>query len=144
MRRATLVLLAGLTSVTLLPSGQQAATASCAAPYITNAEHLVLHQGSIVEVDGAAFANGCQDNGSCSVTLGCTKCDYGPEPTPMVDITLSLQQNGRTGPLGSADAHTSRDGFGEVTWAVVIPTGVKPGRATLLPEGGEPTKVRIR
>jgi hypothetical protein len=144
MRPATVVLLVVLTSVTLLPFGQQAATASCAAPYLTNAEHLVLHQGSLVKVDGAGFANGCQDTGSCSDTLGCTRCDYGPEPTPMVDINLSLQQNGRTWPLGTADAHAAQDDFGAVTWAVEIPSGVRRGWATLVPEGGQPMKVSIR
>jgi hypothetical protein len=144
MRPATVVLLVVLTSVTLLPIGQQAATASCAAPYLTNAEHLVLHRGDHVEVDGAAFANGCRDTGSCSVTLGCTRCDYGPEPTAMVDIDLSLQQNGRAWLLGTADAQAARDDFGAVTWAVEIPSGIKRGGATLVPEGGQPTKVTIR
>lgn len=145
MRPATMALLVMLTSVTLLPFGQQAATASCAGPYLTNVEHLVLHRGTVVEVDGAAFADGCQDVGSCSSTLGCTTCDYGPEPTPMVDINLSLRQSGRTWPLGSADAGAAQDNeLGQVTWAVEIPSGVKPGRATLVPEGGQPTKVRIR
>jgi hypothetical protein len=145
MRPAALVLLVVLTSFTLLPFGQQAATASCAAPYITNAEHLVLHQGSVVEVEGAAFANGCQDNGSCSDTLGCTRCDYGPEPTPMVDILLSLRQSGRIWPLGIADARAAQDDeLGQVTWAIEIPDGVKRGWATLVPEGGQPTRVRIR
>ena len=139
-----MVLLVVLTSVTLLPFGQEAATASCAAPYITNAEHLVLHQGSIVEVDGAAFADGCRDNGSCSDTLGCTRCDYGPEPSPMVDIDLSLRQGGHTWTLGTADARSGQDDLGEVAWAVDIPSDLKSGWATLVPEGGQPTKVRIR
>ena len=133
-----------LTSVTLLPSAQQAATASCAAPYLTSAEHLVLHPGRTVQVDGAAFANGCHDTGSCSDTLGCTRCDNGPEPTPMLDITLSLQQHGRTWTLGTADARAAQDDLGAVTWAVVVPNGVERGEATLVPEGGRPTKVTIR
>lgn len=144
MRPAAVVLLVTLTSVTLLPLGQEAATASCAAPYITNAERIVLRQNSIVEVRGSAFANGCQDTGGCSITFGCTSCSYGPEPTPMVDIKLSLQQRGRTWPVGIADARSERDDFGEVTWAVEIPNGVERGSATLVPESGEPTKVRIR
>ena len=146
MRPATVVLLVALTSATLLPFGQGGvATASCAAPYIANTEQLMLHRGSVVEVEGAAFANGCQDTGSCSATLGCESCDYGPEPTPLVDIQLSLRQDGRTWPLGTGDARTAEDDeLGQVTWVVEIPIGVKRGWATLVPEGGEPTKVRIR
>jgi hypothetical protein len=139
-----MVLLVALTSVILLPSGRQAATASCATPYITNTEHLVLHRGSIVEVEGAAFANGCQDNGSCSDALGCTRCDYGPEPTPMVEITLTLQQNGRSLPLGAADARAAQNDLGEVRWDAEIPTDLKIGWATLVPEHGQSVMVRVR
>jgi hypothetical protein len=144
MRPAPAILLAALTTATLLPFGQQPAVASCAAPYLTDADHLVLHQGTNVEIEGAAFADGCQDTGSCSATLGCSSCDYGPEPEPLSDITLSLRQNGRTWPLGTADARDTQDDFGAVTWAVEIPSGVKRGWATLLPEHGQPAKVRVR
>ena len=144
MRPATVALLLVLTSVTLLPFGQQAATASCAAPYLTDAEHLVLHRGKAVEVSGAGFANGCQDTGSCSTTLGCTKCDYGPEPTPMVDVELTLRQNGHTWLLDTADAQSGPDDLGAVTWAIELPGGVERGEATLVPQGGQPTKVAIR
>jgi hypothetical protein len=146
MRPASVVLLVALTSATFLPFGLGGvATASCAAPYIANAEQLMFYRGSAVEVDGAAFANGCQDVGSCSATPGCDSCDDGPEPTPMTDIDLSLRQDGRTWRLGTADARTAEDTeLGQVTWAVEIPSGMKRGWATLVPEDGQPTRVRIR
>ena len=144
MRPAPAILLAALITATLLPFGQQPAAASCAGPYLSDADHLVLHHGTSVEIDGAAFANGCQDTGSCSAMLGCSSCDYGPEPTPMNDITLSLRQHGRTWPLDTADARVTDDDFGAVTWEVQIPTDVKSGWATLVPEHGQPAKVRVR
>ena len=145
VRSASAVLLVALTSATFLPFGLGGvATASCAAPSIVNADQLVLHRGGAVEVDGAGFAGGCQDDGSCSATPGCDNCEYGPDPTPMADIHLSLRQDGRTWPLGTADAGTADDNeLGQVTWAVEIPSAVKPGRATLVPEGGQPARVRI-
>ena len=144
MRPAPAILLAALTTATLVPFGQQPAAASCAAPYLTDAEHLVLHRGARVEIDGAAFANGCQDTGSCSAVPGCGGCDYGPDPTPMSDLTLSLRQKGRTWPLDTADARATRDDVGTVTWVVDVPIKVKRGWATLVPEQGQPTKVRVR
>ncbi len=144
MRPAAVVLLVALTSVTLLPVGQEPATASCAGPYIADAEDLVLRRDGAVEVQGSAFANGCQDGGECSVMLGCTRCSYGPEPTPRVDITLLLRQRGRTWPVGVADARSGPDELGEVTWTVEVPSGARRGPATLVPDGAEPTTVRIR
>jgi cellulase/cellobiase CelA1 len=143
MRPAPAILLAALTVATLLPLGQHPAAASCAGPYLTDAGHLMLQRGTTVEIDGAAFANGCQDTGSCSAMPGCSSCDYGPDPTPMRNITLTLRQHGRTWPLGTADARVTQDGFGAVTWAVEIPADVKIGWATLVPEYGQPAKVRV-
>lgn len=144
MRPVPAILLAALTAATFLPWGQQPAVASCAGPYLIDLDHLVLHRGASVDINGAAFADGCQDTGSCTTTLGCTSCDYGPEPTPMSDITLSLRQHGRTWPLGTADARVTDDDFGAVTWGVEIPTDVRIGWATLVPEYGQRTKIRIR
>ncbi len=144
MRPAPAILLAALTTATLLPFGQQPAAASCAAPSLTGTDHLVLRHGASAEIDGAGFANGCQDTGSCSATPGCSSCDYGPEPKPMSGITLTLRQNGRTWPLGTADARATHDDFGAVTWAVELPMEVKPGRATLVPEYGQAAVVRVR
>ncbi len=144
MRPAPAILLAALTTATLLPFGQQPAAASCAAPYLTDTDRLVLHHGTTAEIDGAAFAHGCQDTGSCSATPGCSSCDYGPDPKPMSDITLTLRQHGRTWPIGTADARATHDDFGAVTWAVEIPMEVEPGWATLVPEYGQAAKVRVR
>ena len=144
MRPAPAILLAALTTATFLPFGQQPAAASCAGPYLTDPDHVVLHRGTSVDINGAAFAGGCQDTGSCTTTLGCTSCDYGPEPTPMSDITLTLRQHGHTWPLGTADARRTNDDSGAVTWTVDIPTDVKIGWATLVPEYGQPAKIRVR
>ena len=73
-------MLATLTAATLLPFGQQPAVASCAAPYLADADHLALHSGTSVEIHGVAFKDGCQDTGSCSAMPGCSSCDYGPSP----------------------------------------------------------------
>lgn len=142
MRPASAILLATLFAATLMPFGEEQAAASCAGPYLDNIDNLMARRGTTIEVEGAGFANGCQDTGSCSTTLGCTSCDYGPEPTPMQDISLTLQQRGHTWPLGTADA--TSDGLATATWTVKVPTEVKTGSATLVPEGGEPVKIRIR
>lgn len=144
MRRAPALLLAVLTAVTVLPSGPRPAEASCAGPYLTRAEDLVLHRGTSVEIDGVGFANGCQDTGACSSAPGCSSCDYGPAPTPMSDITLTLRQHGRSWPLGTADARVTRSVSGAVSWSVEVPVDVRTGRARLVPEHGQPVEVRVR
>jgi hypothetical protein len=144
MRPVPAILFAALTASTLLPVGGQPAAASCAGPYLVDADRLLLRRGSTVEIDGAGFADGCQDTGSCSSAFGCTSCDEGPGPTPMIDVTLTLRQHGRTWPLASADAGVKGNDFGAVTWAVEIPTDVRIGWASLVPKDGEPAKVRIR
>jgi hypothetical protein len=55
----------------------------------------------------------------------------------------SLRQSGRTWPLDSADARATHDDFGVVTRAFEIPTDVKSGWATLVPEHGQPAKVHV-
>jgi hypothetical protein len=144
MRPSSAVLLLLLASVIVLPLGQQSATASCAGPSLVDAEHLVLLRGATTEIHGERFANGCQDTGSCTETLGCTSCSYGPKPTPLSDIGLSLEQDGRTWTLGTADAHATQGDFGAVAWTVEIPGDVERGRATLVPDQGQPTIVRVR
>lgn len=142
MRPAPAILLATLTAAMLLPFGPEQATASCVGPHLDNVDHFMARRGTTIEIEGAGFMNGCQDTGSCSTTLGCSSCDYGPKPTPMRDIRLTLQQRGRTWPLGTADA--TSDGMATVTWTVKVPAGVKAGSATLVPEHGQPVKIRIR
>lgn len=144
MRPALAFLIVALLATTLLPFGEQPAVASCAAPYVVHPDRLVLHPGATVEVEGAAFADGCQDNGTCTDTLGCTHCDYGPEPTPMRNIALTLRQGGRSWPLGTADAGGGRGDLGQVTWTVEVPSGVKAGRAMLVAGESGPVRVRIR
>jgi hypothetical protein len=143
MRPVPAIVFAVLMTAILLPFGGQRAAGSCVGPYLLDVDRLVLQRGATVEVRGAAFAEGCQDTGSCSSTLGCTSCDHGPDPTPMSDVTLTLRQRGRTWPLGTADARVRRGDFGAVTWAIEIPTDVRTGWAILVPEYGEPAKVRV-
>ncbi|HXH80427.1 hypothetical protein [Nocardioides sp.] len=133
-------MLALLTAATFLPFGHEPAAASCASPYLTNVDDLVTRPGATVEIKGAGFANGCQDLGSCTTTLGCSECDYGAEPTPRSGITLTLRQQGRSWPLGTAEAGENAT----VTWTVDIPSEVKAGWATLVPEHGQRAKVRVR
>src|SRR3954468_16545935 len=81
MRAAPAILFTALMASTLLPMGEQRAAASCAGPHLVHTDRLTLQGGTTGEIEGAAYADGCRDTGSCSSTLGCTTCDYGPDPT---------------------------------------------------------------
>jgi hypothetical protein len=141
-------LLVAVVAATLLPFGQQTATASCAAPTITGSDAgsdgIVLRRGARVRIDGVGFVDGCQDTGSCTVAFGCTRCDHGPVPEPSRDVALRLRSDGRSWVLGVADARTGPDDRGAVTWIVDVPEQVAGGRAVLRPELGESVVVRVR
>ncbi|WP_243056260.1 hypothetical protein [Nocardioides sp. SR21] len=128
----------------IAPFPEAPASASCAAPYLMDAEGRVLQRGATTTVEGRAFVNGCQDSMSCSA--GCHACEYdSPPETPIEDVRLQLAQDGRTWDLDVADAGTERnDQFGWVTWTFAVPADATPGRARLIPEHGEPASIRIR
>ncbi|QIK66463.1 hypothetical protein G7072_08965 [Nocardioides sp. HDW12B] len=137
-------LLVTLLAATLLPVGQRSASASCAAPTVADADDLVLRRGATVQIDGVGFVDGCQDTGSCTISWGCSRCDHGPEPLTLRDLTLRLRSDGRTWALGVADARSGPGDLGAVTWTVDVPQRVAVGRAVLRPERGQPVVVRVR
>ncbi len=67
VRPSTLLLLAALLAVAVVPYPQVGASASCAAPYLDLSEGPTFKRGAKVTVEGAAFVNGCQDSESCQV-----------------------------------------------------------------------------
>jgi hypothetical protein len=141
-----MLLVPTLFALALLPFPQQPATASCAAPYLQVDRGETLERGAQAVVRGRAFVNGCRDSMGCSEVLGCTSCEYEEPPeTPMEDVRLRLLQGGRTWMLGVADAGTAGSGqLGWITWRFDVPSGVEPGRARLVPDGGETVRVGIR
>jgi hypothetical protein len=63
----------------------------------------------------------------------------------MKDVTLSIRQAGHVWTLGTADAGTAKnDSLGQVTWAVVLPTALKAGRATLVADQAQGLTVVVR
>jgi hypothetical protein len=141
-----MVLVPTLLALTVLPFPQRPATASCAAPYLQVDRGQTLERRGQAVVEGRAFVDGCRDAMGCSEVLGCTSCDYEEPPeTPMEDVRLRLLQGGRAWILGVADADTAGNGhLGWITWRFDVPIGVEPGRARLVPDGGETAPVRIR
>ena len=146
MRRSSLLVVTAMSGLAVAPFPQPPASASCSGPYIKDAERLVLARGATVTIEGRSFVDGCQDSMSCSVGLGCDSCEYDdPPPTPMEGVELRLVQRDRTWELGVADAEAAENNqLGWVTWTFDLPSGAKPGRATLLPENAEPVRIRIR
>lgn len=142
VKRSTILLLTVLLGLALAPFPQPPAAASCAAPSLDAPRQLVLQRGATTTVGGRAFVDGCQDSMGCTVGFGCDHCEYDePTPRPLQDVTLRLRQRDRTWRLGTADAETAA---GRVSWTFDLPARVRPGPAMLLPEGGEPLRVRVR
>ena len=141
VKLSTIPLLAMLLGLAVAPFPQPPAAASCAAPSLEAPRRLVLERGGTTTVEGRGFVDGCQDSMSCSVGLGCDRCEYDePTPQPLRDVALRLRQRDRTWRLGTADA----DSAGRVSWTFDLPARVRPGRAMLLPGDGEPLRVRVR
>ena len=146
VKRSWILLVAALLGLSVAPFPQPPASASCAAPYIKAGPRLVLERGAAAAVEGRAFVDGCQDSMSCTDLLGCSRCEYDePAPEPLQDLTLRLRQGDRTWKLDKADAETAEDNhLGWVTWSFVLPSDARPGQAKLLPDIGEPLRVRVR
>lgn len=146
MRRSPLLLAAVLLAAIAAPLPDRPAAASCAAPSLEVAERTVLVRGTSTTVTGDAFADGCQDSESCTVTFGCSSCEPDdPEPTPDQDVTLLLVQGERTWVLGTADAEGAGSGrLGHIAWTVEVPDDAKAGPARLVAEAAQPVRVRLR
>lgn len=145
VRRRPLLLITTLLGLAALPLPQTPASASCAAPYLKISERLVLERGEAVSLEGRSFADGCQDNMSCSAGLGCDSCRYDdPPPAPLQDVGLRLVQRDRTWTLAVADAGTAENNrLGWVKWTFEVPADAKPGPAKLLPEHAEAVPIEI-
>ena len=61
----------------------------------------------------------------------------------MEDVVLRIHQRGSEWELGAADA-SDGETRGHVQWAVVLPEGLTPGRATLTTDSSEPLRVEVR
>jgi hypothetical protein len=146
MHRSLLFLVPALLGLAGAPFPQTPATASCAAPYLAVEEGKELRRGEHVMVRGQAFVDGCRDTMSCTVGLGCDSCEYDEPPErPLENVRLRLVQGVRMWSLGEVDAESRQSShLGRVTWRFEVPKGVGPGPARLVPEGGEPVRVRIR
>lgn len=135
MRPTRLLVVAGvLAALAPFPSGP--ASASCAAPSLDVARGAVLGTGATLEVEGRGFVDGCRDAMSCPA-YGCDECTYDdPPPAPLVDVALTLVQDGRRWELGTADAGTAEEGrAGQVSWSVTLPRAVRTGPARLVADG---------
>jgi hypothetical protein len=144
MRGSALLVLTTMVGLAMVPFPQAPASASCAAPYLKEAEPLVLQRATSTTIKGRAFVHGCQDSMSCSA--GCHSCEYdAPPETPLQDVELRLVQGDRSWALGVADAGTAESNqLGWVTWTFDVPAGARPGPAKLLAEHAEPVRIRIR
>jgi hypothetical protein len=146
MRRSSLLLGSTLLGVVAAPLPHAPARASCAGPYLEDAEHLVLTRGTTAMIEGRAFSSGCSDSIGCSTgILGCQSCTDPPPVEPMEDVELALTQGDRTWRLAVADAGSAEDDrLGWVTWTFEVPSGAKPGPARLVVEyAGRPVGIRI-
>jgi hypothetical protein len=146
VKRSWVLLVTMLLGLAVAPLPQPPASASCAAPYLKAADGLVLERGAPTTIRGRAFVDGCRDSMGCTVGLGCDHCEYDdPAPRPMQDVALRLRQGDRAWRLGTADAGTAENNhLGQVTWTFDLPAGVRPGKARLLPDGGEELRIRVR
>ncbi len=145
MRRSSLLLGTAAFALLVAPAAHPPAVASCAAPYLVEVDSLVLARGATATIEGRAFVDGCRDSMSCGPGPGCDDCEYDDPPAqPRENVALHLTQGGRTWDLGVSDAGSAEDDrLGWVTWTFEVPKGVKPGRARLVADGGDPTRIRI-
>ncbi|HET6165621.1 MAG TPA: hypothetical protein VFE07_02230 [Marmoricola sp.] len=146
MRRRLSVLVIAIAAITV-PGPQEAASASCVGPmlHVGDAHRPVVVRGARMIVEGKFFMDGCDDVVAVETT-GCTAHTEQRDPaSPMKDVTLSIRQAGHVWTLGTADAGTAKnDSLGQVTWAVVLPTALKAGRATLVADQAQGLTVVVR
>ena len=117
---------AALVTVVLLTgcaSGES--SASCAAAH-ADVSPRTAAVGDDLLVTGSYFSEGpCNDGGSGGWTAWFEPEQDGPAPASQ-DVPVTLEQDGRTWPLGSVDAG---EGTYELRLTVRVPDGVQPGRA---------------
>lgn len=101
-------------------------------------------RGARVTVEGTFFTLGCGDSVGVSDGPGCSASKVHRDPiVPMRDVTLSIRQAGHVWELGTADAGTSGDRLGRVTWSVALPSTLRPGRAVLVAGPAQPLRVVV-
>lgn len=154
--RLLLVLFAAATGLGLF--APTAAPASCAGPSLVvegapvasstplgplgaNGPVVRLAPGASFTVLGQAFSLGCDDTGGCaSYGPGCSRCDAPEPPKPLRGVPLTLTWNGRTFPLGTADADA---GTLTARWQVTLPPQVVAGKGLAVLEAGGAQPVAI-
>ena len=125
-------LLAAGALVAVGPLPGEPAGASCAGPELkvpgSHGERPALALGAEVRIEGDYFFDGCDDSGGGrSDGPGCQADEQRTTQKPLDDVTLVLRQGEESWDLGTVDA----DDDYTVAWTVVLPDGVRPGRATL-------------
>lgn len=118
--------------VTVAPQPAGPAHASCVGPQLqvagTDPKQPVVPKRVQVRIEGKYFVAECNDTPGSVSDPGCHAQEQ-PEAavTPRDNVRLVLKQDGQTWQLGIRDA----DKDGDVAWNVVLPRGVRLGRATL-------------
>ena len=114
-----------------------------AGPVGSDAPVVRMAPGASFTVLGQAFVSGCNDTVSCtSYGPGCHRCDA-PEPVqPWQDVALTLVWDGRSFPLGTADADAATV---TARWDVTLPPQVVPGKgvAVLSAAGAQPVAIDV-
>lgn len=142
-RLLPMTLLLGLAAA---PFPQQAASASCAAPYLQDTPRSA-ERGESVTIQGRAFVDGCQDSMGCSTgAFGCQSCTYDEPPeVPLEDVELWLVQGERRWMVDVSDAGTASDNqLGHVSWTFDVPRHAEPGPARLRTQRAQPERITIR
>jgi hypothetical protein len=133
--------LVALGALVMMPSPHDFAAASCAAPLIQFADGRslpLISPGETLTLTGEGFVRGCDDGSEEG--FGCAPPPY---EQPRKDVNLSLVRGAEEQLLETADARNDGDHLGRISWTVTIPADAEDGRATLVPDGGEPLPVRI-
>ncbi|MSW71418.1 MAG: hypothetical protein F2829_15335 [Actinobacteria bacterium] len=127
--------------VVLVPLPVDSASADCATGVLQfddGRTQLSVVPGEVVTLTSAGYVKGCDDGGDRDVG-----CSAPLHERPREDIELRLRQGGEERPLATVDAQNEGDDVGLVSWTVTIPVDAIAGRATFVPDGGQPLTVRV-
>lgn len=127
--------------VVLVPLPVGSASADCATGILQfddGRTQLSVVPGEVVTLTSAGYVKGCDDGGDPDVG-----CSAPLHEQPREDIELRLRQGGEERPLATVDAQNEGDDVGLVSWTVTIPVDAIAGRATFVPDGGQPLTVRV-